>query len=95
MASTFCALLTAFLPGNFALGPAWITERKRPIWFVVVPGAIVTSASCLLLGTFHWKILLVILVTLLVTGAIRAHKPSDSIASFLLSRVCTSLSCSD
>jgi hypothetical protein len=84
MAATFCAILTAYLLGSFILQEEWIVERTRPFWPLVLRGAVVTSLSYLLLGAFHWRILLAILLTHVLMAAIKAHVPSDSAASFLV-----------
>jgi hypothetical protein len=84
MAATFCAILTAYLLGNFILQAEWTVERIRRFWPLVLRGAVVTLMSYLLLGAFHWRILLVILLTHVLMAAIKAHMPSDSIAFFLV-----------
>jgi hypothetical protein len=76
--------LTAYLLGNFILRAERIVERTRPFWPLVLRGAVVTSISYLLLGAFHWRILLVILLTHVLMAAIKALMPSDSVAFFLV-----------
>jgi hypothetical protein len=83
MAATFVALLTAHLLGDFIFQTEWMIERKRRIWVLVLHVAIVASASYLLLGTFHWRILLVILLTHFVMDAVKAYYLSGSLASLL------------
>src|ERR1700693_5723151 len=83
MKATFCAILTAYLLGNFVLRTEWIVERARPIWPLILRGAVVTSISYLLLGAFRWRILLVILLTEVLMAAIKAYTP-DSVAFFLV-----------
>jgi hypothetical protein len=86
MAATFCAILTAYLLGNFFLQTEWINERTHPIRTQVLRCAVITSTSYLLLGMFHWRILLGVLLTLAVTGALKVHTPSDSAAAFLVNQ---------
>jgi hypothetical protein len=84
VAATFCAILTAYLLGSFIFQAEWIIGRARPIWPLLLRGAVVTSLSYVLLGAFHWGILLVILLTLVLMAAIKVQMPSDSVASFLV-----------
>jgi hypothetical protein len=84
MTSTFCAILTAYLLGNLVFQAEWIIERTRRTWRPVLLGAVVASASCLLLGTFHWRIPLGILLTIVVMAAIELRLPPDSVALFLV-----------
>jgi hypothetical protein len=86
MPATFCAILTAYLLANFVLQPQRIIERGPPVWRLLLHAASITSASYLLLGTFHWRILLAILLTVAILGAIKVHKPSDSAGSFLVNQ---------
>jgi hypothetical protein len=86
MPATLCAILTAYLLGTFVLQPQRIIERGPPVWRLLLHAASVTSASYLLLGTFHWRILLAILMTVAILGAIKVHKPSDSAGSFLVNQ---------
>jgi hypothetical protein len=82
--ATFCAILTAYLLGRFVFQAKWIAGRARPIWRPVLQGAIVTSISCLLLGAFHWRILLGILLALSLMAAIEARLLPDSGRRFLV-----------
>lgn len=84
MVSAFCELLTAYLLGNFIFPTEWISKRTRPIWSVAVSGAVVTLTSYLLLGTFHWRILVLLLLTHVAITATGAHATSDSAGSFLV-----------
>jgi len=84
MAATFCAILTAYLLGDFILRTEWIVKRARPILPLILRGAAVTSISYLLLGAFQWRILIVIFLTLVLLAAIKVYTPSDSVASFLV-----------
>ena len=83
MAETFVALLTAHLLGYFIFHPEWAIRRRRRIWALVLRAAIVTSASYVLLGTFHWRILSAILLANLVLAAIEVYGLSGSLASLL------------
>lgn len=85
MATTFAAILAAHLLGYLICPAKWFTGRRRWIWMHVLHTAVVTLASYLLLGTFHWKILLVIFLTHLVLNAIKANFLSDSLTSLLVS----------
>lgn len=84
MATTFAAVLTAHLLGYLIYQAKWFVGRQRRIWALVLHAAVVTLASYLLLGTFHWKILLAIFLTHLVLGAIKVHFLSDSLTSLLV-----------
>jgi len=83
MAATFAALLTAHLLGDFIFQTRWMIEHKRQVWVLALHVAAVTSASYVLLGTFHWRILLVILLTHFAMDAIKVYYLSDSLAAFL------------
>jgi hypothetical protein len=61
-----------------------MSQRRHAIQHLALRAAAITSASCLLLGTFHWRILLAILLTLVLMATLRAYALSDSVASFLL-----------
>jgi hypothetical protein len=84
MAETFVAILTAHLLGDFIFQTEWMIERKRWTWVLVLHAAIVALTSYLLLGTFHWRILLAILLTHFFMDAIQAHYLSGSLASSLV-----------
>ena len=84
MPETFCALLAAYLLGSFVFPGEWMSQRRHAIRHLALRAAVITSASCLLLGTFHWRILLAILLTLVVMALLRAYALSDSVAPFLL-----------
>lgn len=86
MAATFCAILTAYLLGTLVLRTEWIAARARPAWLPVLRGVGATSVSFVLLGTFHWNILLLILLTSTLMAAIEMRAHSDSAASFLVDR---------
>jgi hypothetical protein len=83
MAETFCALLTAYLLGTFVL-PGRMSQRTRPVWPLALHAAMVTATSYLLLGTFHWRILLAVLLMPVVMAGVRALWRSDSITAFLV-----------
>ena len=84
MPETFCALLTAYLLGTFVLPAEWMSQPRHAVRHLTLRAAVVLSASCLLLGTFHWRILLAILLTLVLMAILRAYVLPDSVASFLL-----------
>jgi len=84
MPETFCALLTAYLLGTFVLPVEWMSQPRHAVRHLTLRAAVVLSASCLLLGTFHWRILLAILLTLVLMAILRAYVLPDSVASFLL-----------
>jgi hypothetical protein len=84
MASTLCAIITAYLLGALILRADFQIERTRPILGPLLNGLTVTAISCLLLGTFHWTILLSLLLTLVVTAAIEAHVTPDSTTLFAI-----------
>jgi len=73
MAAVFIALLTAHLLGDFILQPSWMAERRRQVWILLLHAALVTLASYLLLGTFHWEILSVVLLAHFGLDVIRAY----------------------
>jgi hypothetical protein len=84
MAATFAAILTAHLLGYLIFQAEWMIDGRRRIWALVLHAAIVTLAAYLLLGSFHWQILLVIFLTHLVMDAIKVYFLADSLASLLL-----------
>lgn len=71
IASTFVAMFTAHLLGDFIFQTEWMVERKRRIWVLILHASIVTLASFLLLGAFEWRILMAILLTHFVMDAIK------------------------
>ncbi len=83
MAGTLTAILTAHLLGCFISQTAWMAGRKHRIWAPVLSAAIVTSASYLLLGSFHWQILLAIFLAHLTLDAIESSRPLLSLAALL------------
>jgi hypothetical protein len=83
MPSTFAAILTAHLLGDFIFQARWMVEHKHQFWVLVLHVTVVTSISYLLLGTLHWPILLVIFQTHLIMDAIKVYGLSDSLVSFL------------
>jgi hypothetical protein len=85
MATTFAAVLTAHLLGYLIYQAKWFAGRQRWIWALALHAAVVTLASYLLLGTFHWQILLAIFLTHFVLGAIQACILSDSVTPLLVS----------
>jgi hypothetical protein len=83
MAATFVAILTAHLLGYLIFQAEWLVKRQRRIWPLVLHAAIVAAMSYLLLGAFHWQILLVVFVMHLIMGANKAHFPANSLACSL------------
>jgi len=83
MPSTFTAILTAHLLGDFIFQTRWMIDRKRQFGVLVLHVVVVTSLSYLLLGTLHWTILLVILQTHFIMDAIKVYALSDSLVPFL------------
>ena len=83
MPAAFCALLTAYLIGGFLL-PAQFPKHTRPAWAAVLRGAVVASASGLLLGAFHWPVLLIVFLTVATMAAIGLRARSDSAARFIV-----------
>ena len=84
MAATFAVLLAAQLLGYLIFHAQWLIRRQRRIWPLVAHAASVTLVSYLLLGTFHWQILLAIFLTHLGMDAVKAYFPSDSAAPLLI-----------
>jgi len=87
MVATLTALITAHLLGDFIFQTGWMIQRKRRAGFLLLHVIGVTSASYILLGTFHWRILLAIFSTHLALDAIKVHFLSDRLASFLADQV--------
>ena len=83
MAATFAARLTAHLLGDFNLQTQWMVERKRRVRVLMLHAVTVTMATYLLLGAFHWRILLATLLTHFIMDAIKVYRLSDSLASLL------------
>jgi len=84
MAPTFAAILAAHLLGYLLFQAEWLIKQQRRTWTLVLHAAIVVSISYLLLGSFHWQILLVVFATHLVMDAIRVYVLSNSLASLLI-----------
>jgi hypothetical protein len=84
MAATLTAILAAHLLGYLIFQTKWLKGRQQRIWPIVLRAAIVASLSYMLLGSFHWQILLVVFLTHLVMGAIKMLFLSDSLASLLI-----------
>lgn len=82
MAATFTSILTAHLLGCFISHTAW--RPGRSLMSVLRSSAIVTSASYLLLGSFHWQILLAVFLAHAVMGTIEAHHRSDALTALLV-----------
>lgn len=83
MAATFAAILTAHLLGYLIFQAGWLIDRQRRTWPIVIHAAIAAAMSYLLLGAFHWQILLVVFVMHLATDAIQTYFTSNSLASLL------------
>jgi hypothetical protein len=83
MAATFAAILTAYLLADFIFQTKWTIDHKHQVWVLILHVAVVTSVSYILLGTFHWRILIVILLTHFVMDAIKVYGLSDSLGPFL------------
>jgi len=88
MAGTFTAIFTAHLLGCFISQTVWMAGRKHRRWAPVLRAAIVTSASYVLLGSFHWQILLAIFLAHLALDAIEAYRPLLSLAALLAIQFC-------
>ena len=80
-AVAFVTMLTAHLVGDFVFQTEWMVERKRRIWVLILHVAVVAALSGLLLGVFHWQILLAIFLTHFALDAIKVYWFPDSIAS--------------
>ena len=85
MQETFAELLTAYLAASLFFQTEWSRQRiwNSGIQRAMYRGAIITLTSYVLLGAFHWKLLLLVLVTHLILEVTQAFLLSDSIASFL------------
>jgi len=78
MAATLVALLTAHLLGDLILP----LKRRRRTRFLALHVVSVTLASYLLLGAFHWPVLLVVLLAHFGVGLLEKNITA-SVASFL------------
>jgi hypothetical protein len=83
MAATLTALLTAHLLGDFVMQPNWMIERKRRIHILLLHALVIVLVSYLLLGVFHWRILLAIFFTHLAMDTLKVYLLSDGLVPFL------------
>ena len=83
MAETFVAILAAHLLGDFILQTEWIVSQKRRPGVLLLHVTIVTTVSCLLLGTVHWPILFALFLMHLAMDALKVYWMDDSLPSFL------------
>jgi len=86
MTATFCAIVTAYLLGAVLLQEAGTIEILRAIRRPVIQGGVVTALACLLLGAFHWRILLALLLTLSIMAAIEERLPLSSGVAFFVDK---------
>jgi hypothetical protein len=84
MAETLAAILTAHLLGDFIFQTNWIVNGKRQVHVLLLHVTILTIASWLLMGAFHWPILLAIFLTHIGMDAIKVHKMTDSWVAFVI-----------
>ncbi len=83
MAETLVTILTAHLLGDFILQTGWIIKHKRHVGVLLLHVAIVTIVSYLLIGAFHWQILVFIFLMHFIIDVIKVYLMSDSLVSFL------------
>jgi hypothetical protein len=84
MAETLAALLTAHLLGDFPFQTDWMVKHKRDVGVLLLHVLVVTVVSWLLLGAFHWQVLLAIFLTHTAMDLIKTHKMKDTLVSFLI-----------
>ena len=84
MAETFVAILTAHLIGDFIFQTKRIIERKREWKIFFLHIITVTLITYLLLGEFHWQILLVVFLTHFIIDAMKLYWMKDSWLSFTI-----------
>jgi Protein of unknown function (DUF3307) len=85
MPETFAAILTAHLLGDFIVPADLIMGRKNGnIGFLLFHAFLITTASFLLLGQFHWPTLLILLLTHFSMDALRLFLLKDTLKSFLI-----------
>ena len=84
MAETFTAILTAQLLGDFIFQTRWMVKHKGHVGVLLLHVAIMTIASGLLMGAFHWPILLAIFLAHLSMDAINVYRMKDSLVPFLI-----------
>jgi len=63
MIETFLLILTAHLLGDFAFQTKWMVINKTKLPVLLLHVGIVVIATGALLGSFHWPILLTVLIT--------------------------------
>ncbi len=83
MVATFAAILTAFLLGSLIYHSGRTTSRAHPLWSPTLHATVVSLVAYLLLGNFHWPILLCLFLTQAGLHAIGLHRPSASLAPWL------------
>ncbi|MBC8183296.1 DUF3307 domain-containing protein [candidate division KSB1 bacterium] len=84
MAETLLTILTAHLLGDFILQTDWMVKHKQHFGVLLLHASIVTTVSYLLLGAFHWQILLVIFLMHFGIDAIKVCRMADSLLLFLI-----------
>ena len=84
MPETLVTILTAHLLADFTLQTKWIVKHKRNIGVLLIHVAIVTTISCLLMGAFHWPILVAIFLMHFAIDAIKVYRMADSLVPFLI-----------
>jgi len=84
MAETFVAILTAHLLGDFIFQTEGMIKRKREWRIFLLHIVIVAITTYLLIGSFHWPILAVIILTHFIIDAMKLYWMKDSCLSFVI-----------
>lgn len=84
MPETLVTILTAHLLGDFVFQTGRMVKRKRHMGVLLLHVIMVTVLSCLLIGCFHWQILLLIFLTHLALDALKVYRMEDSLVPFLI-----------
>ncbi|WP_321473102.1 hypothetical protein [uncultured Paludibaculum sp.] len=85
MASTFCALLTAYLLAESAARSQWVLQRAPGLRVVILRATAATLLSYVFLGALHWPILLSVLAAGMAIATLARRGPLVSVAWFTFS----------
>jgi len=80
MGAVFLVLWAASLLAAFVLRTDWLVDRERRVPAALLHGVFAALASYLLLGAFHWRILLAVLAAHAMSAS---WKEGESLAPFL------------
>jgi hypothetical protein len=83
MLETLFVLFVAHLLGDFTFQPDWVVAHKRRFSVLFGHVTVVTAVSALLLGNFHWELLLVLFGAHLGTDAVKVYLLPHGLYAFM------------